>query len=64
MKDWGGFTGKLPEEKSEDEFRYRECYEFNESLPTEKDDERCERCKKFLTVQCKYIDEFIEGEDE
>jgi len=40
------------------------CFEFNASLPPAEDDGRCVHCRKFLTVECPYIDHFFEEEDE
>jgi len=58
----GEFNG-LPDE-DEDEFRFRECYEFNTSLNELNDDARCIHCKKFLTLYCPHIDEFMDEEGE
>jgi hypothetical protein len=64
MKGWGsGFFGGGVEEDPEGEYCGRECYEFNENLDPSKDDECCEHCRKYLTVQCKYIDEFLDDEE-
>jgi hypothetical protein len=63
MRDWS--LGKITHgEGEDDEFRYRECYEFNTTLAADQDDERCEHCAKFLTLNCKHIDEFINEEEE
>ena len=47
-----------------DEFCDRECYEFNEKLKSQFDDRCCQHCKKYLTLQCQYLDEFMEEIDE
>lgn len=47
-------------EKNDDERKGYPCYEFNESLPVEMDDGKCIHCRKYLTVQCERIDEFID----
>ena len=39
------------------------CYEPNPALPPAEDDGRCVHCRKFLTVECPYIDHFL-SEDE
>nr|AKQ02687.1 hypothetical protein [uncultured euryarchaeote Rifle_16ft_4_minimus_37664] len=39
------------------------CYEFNGGLEPAEDNGRCEHCRKFLTLECEYIDHFME-EDE
>ena len=38
------------------------CYEFNPELRPDRDDGRCESCRKFLTMECEYIDHFMEEE--
>ena len=48
----------------EDEFQYRECYEFNEKLDEGLNDEKCEHCRKFLTTMCEHIDEFLDEDDD
>ncbi len=41
------------------------CYDFNASIAPDGDDGRCVHCRKYLTVECEYIEEFLdEGEDE
>jgi len=41
------------------------CYEANRSLGEAADDGRCAHCRKYMTVECEYIDAFLdEGEDE
>ncbi len=41
------------------------CYEFNDTLNRGLDDWRCVHCRKFLTVECPYIDEMVgEGDDD
>jgi hypothetical protein len=50
--------------QSEDEhFRYRECYVFNINLGLSLDDARCSHCRKYLTLDCKYINEFVDGDE-
>ncbi len=66
MKGWGGmgmFGGAKKDDEDEEEFCCRECYEFNENLPTGQDDEDCEHCRKYLTLNCKHIEEFIDDEE-
>ncbi|MBI5001263.1 MAG: hypothetical protein HZB92_07055 [Euryarchaeota archaeon] len=60
LEGWHGREG----EEDEDELRYRECYLFNEHLDEELNDERCEHCRKFMTLMCERIDEFIEEEED
>ena len=36
------------------------CYEFNGILAPNADDGRCVHCRKFLTIECPYIDHFME----
>ena len=59
MEGW-----QTKEEGDEDEFRFRECYLFNEKIDEELNDERCTHCRKFMTLNCEHIEEFIEDEDE
>lgn len=40
------------------------CFEFNLALDGRLDNGRCEHCRKFLTVECEYIDHFLVEEDE
>ncbi len=41
------------------------CYEFNPSLDGPADDGRCVHCRKYLTVECEYLEAFLdEGEEE
>lgn len=66
MKGWGNglFGGNAGGDDAEDEdYCGRECYEFNDNLEPNKDDECCEHCRFYMTLQCKHIDEFID-EDE
>jgi len=51
------------EETEDEHFRYRECYVFNVNLAINLDDARCSHCNKFLTLECKYIDEFVAEDD-
>lgn len=39
------------------------CFESNPTLGPAQDDGRCVHCRKFLTLECPYIDHFL-GEDE
>lgn len=47
----------------EDEQYPLECYEFFTTLQKRFDDGLCEHCRKYLTVKCPHIDEFIEEEE-
>lgn len=49
--------------EEEEEPTYFECYEFNFKLPSKFDDGLCEHCRKYLTVECHHIDDFLEDED-
>jgi len=40
------------------------CYESNGVLGPAQDDGRCVHCRKFLTLECPYIDHFMSEEDE
>lgn len=61
-KLWDAGIGGDDEEG--DEFQGRECYIFNEKLPEEQDDTRCDHCRKFMTLNCEHIEEFIDEDDE
>lgn len=52
----------LPEtgEHAEESESPMECYIFNPRLKKEFDDGKCEHCKKYLTMLCPYISEFID----
>lgn len=39
------------------------CYEFNRSMDGSADDGRCTRCRKYLTVECEYIEQFLDEGD-
>ncbi len=39
------------------------CYEFNPSLSPSADDGMCAHCRKFLTLECEFIDHFLEEGD-
>lgn len=52
------------EEAGERPRRWRECYEFNPSMPKPEDDGWCHKCRKYLTVHCKYLDEFMDDVDD
>lgn len=40
------------------------CYESNPILAGSDDDGRCVHCRKFLTLECPYIDHFLGEDDE
>ncbi len=49
----------------EDEFIGYPCYDFNPALDPARNDTRCVHCRKYLTLECEYLDEFLEdGGDE
>lgn len=39
------------------------CYEFNRSMDGSADDGKCLHCRKHLTVECEYIDLFLDEGD-
>jgi hypothetical protein len=55
-------TPKEPAESadSEDRFRHRPCYVFNNALKSNLNDEACGHCRYYLTASCPHIDEFID----
>jgi len=40
------------------------CYEPNPALAPTQDDGRCVHCRKFLTLECPYIEHFLGEDDE
>ena len=49
-------------EEEEEETRYP-CYEFNTSLPKENDDGLCIHCRKYLTLECEHLEDFMDELD-
>ena len=47
----------------ENEHQTLECYEFYKKLQSRFDDGLCEHCRKYLTVKCPHIDEFLKEEE-
>lgn len=39
------------------------CYEFNPVLTVNMDDGACGHCRKFMTMECDYIDDFVYEDD-
>ena len=58
MEEWE--PGYWNEEDEEDEFCGRECYIFNNKLKGQFDDDCCEHCKMYLTLQCAHLEDFME----
>lgn len=56
-------TKKRPVRIFDDETYPLECYEFYLKLQERFDDGMCEHCRKYLTVECPHIDEFLEEEE-
>lgn len=54
----------LSGEEEDDDFINRECYLFNRNLDRTLDDARCIHCRNYLTLQCKYIHEFVDEDGE
>ena len=52
-------------DEGEEEFALcgQECYQFNDALDVEMDDDCCEHCRFYLTTQCPHIDMFIQEMD-
>jgi hypothetical protein len=48
------------DDEEEDEFCGRECYEFNNKLKEQFDDDCCEHCMKYLTLQCAHLEDFMD----
>jgi len=53
----------LPELAGDGDGEPLACYDFNVNLRPLMDDGTCEHCRKWLTVECEIIDDFI-GEEE
>ncbi len=39
------------------------CYRFNEGLAPAYDDGECPHCRRYLTLRCPYIDDFLDQID-
>ena len=52
----------MEDEASDDDFIGYPCFEFNAALDPELNDTRCVHCRKYLTVQCEYLDQFLGDE--
>ncbi len=39
------------------------CYESNPTLAAAEDDGGCAHCRKYLTIECPYIDHFLSEDD-
>jgi hypothetical protein len=61
MEEWGRGFGWNDEES---EFCNRECYEFDERLKAQFDDSCCGHCRKYLTIQCEHLEDFMEKIDD
>jgi len=48
------------EEEDDARFINRECYEFNSKLDAGQDDKHCRHCKKYLTLHCPHIKDFMD----
>jgi hypothetical protein len=51
---------KPEEEGDEEEPHDQFCYQFNDSLPPDRDDRKCVNCKKYLTNICDQLEHFID----
>lgn len=47
----------------ENEFCGRICYEFSDKLKNQFDDDCCEHCVKYLTLQCEHLEDFMDEID-
>ena len=54
----------LSNDEEEDTFVNRECYIFNKNLQRTLDDAKCAHCRHYLTLNCKYIHEFVDEDGE
>lgn len=62
MEEWN--KGYEWDEEEDEEFCGRECYEFNEKLKEQFDDDCCEHCRKFLTLHCEHLGDFMSEIDD
>jgi hypothetical protein len=56
------FQGLHDEDEEDDRFVDRECYVFNKKLERSLDDARCIHSRYYLTIECKYLHEFVDEE--
>jgi len=54
----------MEEAAQEEGFIGYPCFEFDPRLDPSRNDTRCVHCRKYLTVACEYIDEFVEDEED
>ena len=54
-----GLDGK----KKNEPLMGRICYVFNTELDGKLNDTVCIHCRKFMTLDCERIDEFVDGDD-
>jgi len=52
----------MDDEVSDDEFIGYPGFEFNTALAPDRNDTRCVHCRKYLTVQCEYLEQFLEDD--
>jgi hypothetical protein len=63
MEEWNkGY--EWTDEEEEEDFCDRECYVFNEKLKEHFDDDCCEHCTKYLTLQCEHLGDFMNEIDD
>ncbi len=60
MEEWNKGYEWMGEEN---EFCGRECYQFNEKLKIQFDDDCCEHCRKYLTLSCEHLQDFMDELD-
>ncbi len=56
--------GHEAEKKKNEPLMGRICYIFNPELDGKMNDTICTHCRKFMTLDCDHIEEFVDGEVE
>ena len=51
-------------EKKKEPLMGRICYVFNSELDDKLNDTICTHCRKFMTLDCEHIEEFVDGDVE
>ena len=60
----GSFDGYPDDDYDDDgDFVGRTCYVFNPQLPKDQNDTMCIHCRKFMTLDCEHIGDFIDGDE-
>ena len=52
----------MDDEPFDEDFIGYPCFEFNTTLSPDRNDTRCVHCRKYLTIECEYLDQFLEDD--